>query len=107
MTRSTSPSAPVIIDEERGNSQERLSSMQTLITNEADLSPDGFANATAPYPPAYSTLPTSGHRTVSTLSDPSSMAVTEISPTVGSNPVLLRSDTTTSEDWFDARTLER
>ena len=82
-------------------------SMQPLIRNELMDSSDNFANATAPYPPAYSTLPTTGHRTISTHSDTSSIAIAETSPTVGGNPLLHRSDTTVSEDWYDARTLER
>ena len=105
ITRSTQPSAPVD-HEQPENSQGRIS-MQALITTDPMDSSDNFANATAPYPPAYSTLPTSGHRTISTPSDTSSIVIAEISPTVGGNIVLHRSDTTNSEDWYDARTLER
>jgi hypothetical protein len=105
ITRSATPSAPVD-HEQSQNSQGRIS-MEPLVTNEPVDSSDHFANATAPYPPAYSTLPTSGHRTISMPSDTSSIVIAEISPTVGGNTVLHRQNTTTSEDWYDARTLER
>lgn len=71
------------------------------------LNDDDFSNATAPYPPPYTTLPSSGHRTIATSNESTHSMIQELSPTVTSNIRLERSDTTVSEVWYDASTLER
>ena len=71
------------------------------------LNDNNFSNATAPYPPPYTTLPSSGHRTIATSNESTNSMIQELSPTASSNIRLERSDTTVSEVWYDASTLER
>ena len=71
------------------------------------LNDDNFSNATAPYPPPYTTLPSSGHRTIATSNESTNYMIQELSSTSNSNVRLERSDTTVSEVWYDASTVER
>ena len=86
--------------------EERVNSVQSQEMSDL-LNSDNFSNATAPYPPAYSTLPSSGHRTIVTSNENTDSRLQELSPIASSNIRLERSDTTVSEVWYDASTLER
>lgn len=104
--RSSTPTAPIALQDNVGNDQERIHSLQSTETNDL-LNSDSFANATAPYPPAYSTLPSSGHMTIATSNENTNSMAEEILPTATNNIRLERSDTISSEVWYDASTLER
>ena len=106
---STAPSAPIAMEEPVETDQERILSLQNTHTdgNDSLRYSETFSNASAPYPPAYSTLPSSGHRTIATTSENVDSMAQDISPRVTGNIRLERSDTTVSDVWYDASTLER
>ena len=103
--RAAAPTAPLIVEDETGYTPEATASVQCLDTND-------FLNTSEPIrhnPPAYSTLPTSGHRSIAVAPQ------TENCDFVGVNDLFLgphdnirlqRSDTTVTE-YYDASTLER
>ena len=105
--RSSTPSAPIALEEQVETDQERILSLQNNDTNDSIRYSETFSNASAPYPPAYSTLPSSGHRTISATNERVDSLAQEISPSATANIRLERSDTTVSDVWYDASTLER
>ena len=104
--RASAPTASMVREENVETHEERVNSVQSQEMSDL-LNSDNFSNATAPYPPAYSTLPSSGHRTIVTSNENTDSRLQELSPIASSNIRLERSDTTVSEVWYDASTLER
>ena len=106
--RPSAPSAPILMDEQLGDPPERIPSLQIEIGDGPMGDIDILTDSLAPYPPAYSTLPTVGHRsiTVSAASESSNANIQENSASAGIRR-LQRSDTTASEVWYDASTIER
>ena len=111
--RSSAPSAPMLMEEESsGQTRMRDTSLQTSVMNDPSGGYiDSSTAPTAPYPPAYSTLPSSGHTSISRSmteeSIPSTVPGDNSSPTPRNTTGLQRSETTVSEVWFDASTLAR
>ena len=103
--RAAAPTAPLILEDEAESTPEATAVIQCLDTND-------LLNTSEPIrynPPAYSTLPTSGHRSIAVAPQ------TENCDSVGVNDLffgphdnirLQRSDTTVTE-YYDASTLER
>ena len=81
------------------------SSLQGLNTNE----PLGYADnpANQPYPPAYSTLPSSGHTSIRISTTDENVNADVRSSSTRNSSGLQRSDTITSEVWYDASTVGR
>ena len=104
--RTSAPTAPIATEGNVEINEEGPHSSQISDANNI-LNDDNFSNATAPYPPPYTTLPSSGHRTIATSNESTNSMIQELSPTASSNIRLERSDTTVSEVWYDASTLER
>lgn len=111
--RASAPSAPMLMEESSsGVPRNGNFALQSSVTNDplggyTDLSTD----PTAPYPPAYSTLPSSGHTSISipTIDESADATVHEDHnlPTSGNTRGLQRSETTVSEVWYDASTVSR
>ena len=103
--RAAAPTAPLILEDETGCTPEATAVVQCLDTND-------LLNTSEPIrhnPPAYSTLPTSGHRSIA-VAPPTencdSVGVNDLFFGPHDNIRLQRSDTTVTE-YYDASTLER